>query len=228
MSVGMITALEIQKRNKERVNVYLDGEFAFALSLIEAAHLRKGQQLSKTQIDSLRQEDAVIKAVDKAARFLSYRPRSTHEVRRNLAQSQIPEAVIDAAVTRLTAQGYLNDDSFARFWVENRRAFKLLGAKALRYELRQKGVADEVINSILEENGDEDLAAYEAASKQARRLRSSDPRTFRQKLSVFLQRRGFSYSSITYACSRLADELNAEDPGFFASPSREDDFAEPD
>ena len=62
-STGVITALEIQKRNKERVNVFIDGEFAFGMSTIEAARLRKGQVLSATEIGLLRDEDAVIQAV---------------------------------------------------------------------------------------------------------------------------------------------------------------------
>jgi regulatory protein len=76
MQKGIVTALEIQKRNKERVNIFIDGEYAFSLNLMDAARLRKGQVLSETEINALRGEDAVIQAVDSASHFLGFRPRS--------------------------------------------------------------------------------------------------------------------------------------------------------
>ena len=86
----VITALEVQKRNKERVNVYLDDEFAFGLNMMEAAKLRKGQTLTAEEIKVLTDEDAINQAVNRAIDFLSYRPRSTEEVRRNLIKKIYP------------------------------------------------------------------------------------------------------------------------------------------
>lgn len=217
-----ITAIELQKRNKERVNVYLDGEYAFSIRAIESVRLRKGQTLSDDEIAALRGEDAVSKAVDSAARFLSYRPRSESEIRRNLASKSIDEPVIDAALERLRTMGYLNDQAFARYWVENRTAFKPLGPTALRYELRQKGVTDADIEAVL---GDIDVeeSAYRAALSQSRRLRGSDRRTFRHKIGSFLQRRGFNYAVIEAVMSRLIEELTSLDDDFFATPADGED-----
>lgn len=212
--MGVVTALEVQKRNPQRVNVYLDGEFAFGLSLIEAARLRKGQTLSDSEIAALRGEDAVSLAVDSAAHFLSYRPRSVQETRRNLKDKDIPAEVIEAAVTRLQTMGYLDDTAFARFWVKNRNEFKPLSHRALRQELRQKGIADAVIAEVLAEQ-DESGMAYQAAQGQLRKLRNRTPREFRQKMSAFLQRRGFSYSTVEEVVNRLKDELEADDPDYF-------------
>lgn len=201
-----ITALELQKRNKERVNVYLDGEYAFSVTALQAFALRKGQPLSDEEIAALRGEDAVAKAVDSAARFLAHRPRSEAEVRRNLTGKAVDAPVVEAAVARLRAMGYLDDQAFARFWVQNRVAFRPLGPSALRYELRQKGVADADIEAVLR---DLDTAedAYRAASAQARRLRGLDERAFRAKIGSFLQRRGFPYPVIQEALNRLVEDL---------------------
>ena len=98
----VITALEIQKRNKERVNVYLDGEYAFSLDIMAAAQLHKGQPLDDEAVAGLQAQDEVARAVDRAVRFLTYRPRSVHEIRRNLAEKQTPDVVIDAALEPLT------------------------------------------------------------------------------------------------------------------------------
>jgi regulatory protein len=219
--MGVITALEVQKRKKKRVNVYLDEEFVFSLSLDEAARLHKGQVLSEAEVEKLRDQDEVSRAFDAAARFLSYRPRSRHEVRQNLLQKSFPPAAIDAALERLSALGYLDDRAFAEFWVRERYAFKPLSPKALRFELRKKGVPDSVLDEVLADV-DADDTAYRAALSQSRRLRGSDQRTFREKMYAFLQRRGFSYGIARSTIRRLTEELDAED-GFFARDSATDE-----
>ncbi|HEX2619589.1 MAG TPA: RecX family transcriptional regulator [Phototrophicaceae bacterium] len=218
--MGVITTLEVQKRNKERVNVYLDGEYSFSTTLIDAARLRKGQTLTDAEIAALRVEDAIAKAVDSAVRFLAYRPRSVAEIQRNLAEKSIDELVITAAIDRLSTLGYLDDEAFARFWVDNRTAFKPLGPSALRYELRQKGIAEGIIEEILDQL-DATASARQAASGQIRRLRGSDQRTFRQKLGSFLQRRGFGYDVISEVVSAWIEELEATD--YFADQETADD-----
>jgi regulatory protein len=219
--VGKITTLEIQKRNKERVNVYLDDEFAFALSLIEAARLHKGQTLSEAEIAALRGEDEVAKAVDRAVHFISYRPRSVQEVRRNLAEKGIAAEVIEAALARLSAMGYVDDTAFARFWLENRETFKPLSPVALRQELQQKGIARDVIDEVLSEVDAED-AAYRAALAQVRRIRTHDRREFKRKLGAFLQRRGFSFAVARTVIGRLMEELEAQTPNYFGVQVEQD------
>ncbi len=223
MQGGQVTAIEVQKRDKERANIYIDGEYAFSLALIDAARLRKGQQLAPSEIAELQHADAIHKAVDRAVRFLSYRPRSTHEVRTNLAKHDTPDEVIDLAVERLITLGYLDDQAFARFWVENRTTFKPMSPRALRYELRQKGVSDAVIATAIEPV-DPQETAYAAAHDRARRLRGATQAAFRHKLNGFLQRRGFNYGVSREVIDRLIDELVEEDDTFFTPD--EDEYPE--
>jgi regulatory protein len=89
-----ITALTVQKKNPNRVNVHLDGEFAFGMALIVAAWLRVGQELSDEKIEQLQAEDARERALQQAMLFLSYRARSESEIRQNLRKHEIPEPVI--------------------------------------------------------------------------------------------------------------------------------------
>ncbi len=219
--MGIITALEIQKRNKERVNVFLDGVYRFSVNLMDAARLHRGQTLTDNDIAALKADDDVVKAVESAVRFLSYRPRSTHEVRRNLTEKMMEPQVIDAALERLSALGYLDDEAFARFWVENRTSFKPLAPTALRYELRRKGISDTIIASVLE-TVDPHAAARQAAETQVRRLRGKDHSTFHRKLSSFLQRRGFSYDVIREVIEALREELGSTDPDYFHSAEDDD------
>ena len=88
---GTISALRYQKRNKNRVNVYVDDQFAFGLAAIEAARLRVGQALSDDDIARLRRQDDVERAHERALNFLSYRPRSEAEVRRNLRKKDVTD-----------------------------------------------------------------------------------------------------------------------------------------
>jgi len=214
----IVTRLERQKRHKERVNVYLDGEFAFGLPEIDAARLRLGQSLDEAAIAALRQQDAIERACERAIRLLTSRPRAEQEIRQALRRHQTDEAVAELALERLRHQGYLDDSAFARYWVESRSAFKPLGLRALRHELRQKGVAAEVIDEVLsrwDETGQqsEDALAYQAAQSQLRRLRGRDERALRQALMAFWQRRGFSVESCRQAWARLTGELR--EAGFF-------------
>lgn len=214
-AAGKITALEVQKKNKERVNVYLDDAFAFGLNLMDAAALRKGQVLTQADITRLQYGDAVVRAVDAAANFLSYRPRSSAEVRQNLQKKKkYPAEVIAAAMERLTALGYLDDEAFARYWVDNRNTFKPRSPLALRVELRQKGVPDSIIQQVVETVDTHD-AAYRAASKKLSRYRGGDVMTFKQKMGSFLQRQGFRYEDINEVLNQLIEELAEHEPDFF-------------
>lgn len=211
---GKVTALEVQKRNKERVNVYIDGEFAFGLNMMDAAALRKGQELSEADVARLQHADAIIKAVDAAANFLSYRPRSSSEVRQSLEKKQFQPGVVEAAMQRMTDLGYLDDSAFARYWVENRSTFKPRGPLALRTELRQKGVPDAIIREVVEDVDAEELA-YRAAQKKLSRYRGGTLQDFKRKLGGHLQRRGFGYDVVNPVLNRLIDELSESEPDFF-------------
>ena len=140
-----ITALKVQKRKKERVNVFLDDQFAFGLALILAAKLKVGQTLTSEQIVDLQQQDSFEKGKQAAIRFISYRPRSVAEVKRNLFGKGYHENVIAEIIDRLHSLELLDDESFARYWVDQRETFKPRGHFALRRELQQKGISQDII-----------------------------------------------------------------------------------
>lgn len=208
-----ITAIEAQKRRPNRVNIHLDGEFAFGLERITAAWLRVGQELDEKKIEQLQAEDTRERALQQALLFLSYRARSESEIRKNLQKHEIPETVIEETLERLRRDGLANDDQFARAWVENRSAFRPRSRRLMALELRQKGLDNEAAKSALEGVDDEALA-YEAAQKRATRFKGLEWSEFRTKLSGFLARRGFSYSVIAPAVTRIWNETHAEEQHF--------------
>ncbi|GAB4538403.1 MAG: RecX family transcriptional regulator [Anaerolineae bacterium] len=206
---GVITGLKFQQRDKSRVSVYLDGEYAFALDAIEAARLRKGQVLSDTEIASLRAQDERQRAYDRAVRFLSYRPRSRAEVERYLRGKAIAEEVVVEVIARLERAGYLDDEAFARFWLENRERFKPRSQRALQYELRQKGVGDEIIARVLSD-ADDETSAWHAIEGRFSKWADLPVDEFRQKVVDYLYRRGFDYSTISVTLEKALRKSGIE------------------
>ncbi len=208
-----ITAIEPQRKNPQRVNIYLDGDFAFGLARITAGWLMVGQELDEGKIAKMQAEDADETAYQKALHFLSYRPRSSAEVRQNLKKRGVTETLVEQTVNRLQRAGLVNDQEFARAWVENRNTFQPRSRSALRMELRRKGLSDEIVQPVLDEQVDEEALAFAAARKYSRRLAGLEWLEFRQKLSGFLARRGFSYTTLSPVVSEVWKEIRTADGG---------------
>ncbi|HZY42349.1 MAG TPA: RecX family transcriptional regulator [Anaerolineae bacterium] len=197
---GTITALIAQKKNKDRVNVHLDGEFAFGLATIEALKLKRGQVLSDADIERLRGADDIEKAHEKALRFLANRPRSAWEVRQNLVKAEFDGDTIDRVMNRLTGVALIDDAAFVRYWLDNRAQFNPRGQVALRQELRRKGVDRAVVDEVLAAaDQSDDQAAVQSALAKADRFRQLPQAEFAQKLSAYLLRRGFNYEAVREA-----------------------------
>jgi Uncharacterized protein conserved in bacteria len=208
-----ISAVKPQQKNPQRMNIYLDGEYAFGLSRIVAAWLKVGQELSEEKVTSLQAEDTSEIAYQKALHFLGYRPRSSAEVRQNLTKKGISDDLVEQTVTRLQQAGLINDQEFASAWVENRNTFQPRSRSALRMELHRKGLTDDVIQPVLDEQVEEPALVQEAARKYAHRLAGLEWPEFRRKLGGFLARRGFSYDTLTPVVSEIWKESRMADDG---------------
>lgn len=211
-----ITTIEVQKKNPQRVNIYLDGEYAFGLSRIVAAWLHIGQMLTEDKIASLLSDDSREIAYLKALNFISYRPRSLAEIRLNLRKHEVPQAVIESTLERLQQNGYANDEQFAQAWVENRNTFRPRSRRALMTELRQKGLSDEIIQDVLDENVDDEALAYQAGIREAHKFTNLKWPDFRRKLGEFLARRGFSYSIISPLLSQIWEIIHQGQNGDYS------------
>ncbi len=207
---GKITALEFQKKNPDRVNVFLDGKFAFGLPAIIAARLKPGQLLADAEVQALQAEGSIETAYDRTLNYLSYRPRSLAEVVRYLQKRDLPEGQIEAVIERLERAGLLDDEAFARYWVENRERHRPKGLRALRYELREKGIGNETIDRVLV-SVDVSEGAYRSAERKARQLAHLDEQSFTRKIVEYLARRGFDYEAAREAARRHRAELAADD-----------------
>lgn len=206
---GRITAIEPQARHANRFNLYIDDKFAIGLSSIVAAKLRVGQTVDDAAIAALEREEAYETAHEMALRYLEPRPRSSAELKQQLRKKKIADAVIDQVITRLTEAGLLDDRAFAKYWVENRETFRPRAGRALRFEMKRKGLSDADIKVAIGAI-DESESAYRAGAARAQRWRELERREFMEKLGAFLVRRGFSYEVAKDAAKRLWDETQQE------------------
>ena len=122
-----------------------------------------------------------------------------------MARHGLRGEVVQGVIQRLGADKLIDDVAFAAFWVENRSAFRPRGRRALRVELRQKGVSDEVIETVLEKV-DELSDGRRAAVQKMSRLQGLPASEWRQKMREFLSRRGFDYEIINDVIEEMVQE----------------------
>jgi len=178
----------------------------------------RGKSLAERRAERAEVDDPAV-VFEAALRFLEARARSEVEVRRRLTSAGYRPELVDGAVVRLAELGILDDEAFARAWVESRDRARPRGERALRRELSLKGIDREVLDDVLEERreaaGDEgtniDLeAARRLLARNARSLeRVADPRTRRQRAYALLARNGFDPDVCRQASVELANASSA-------------------
>lgn len=208
MEGNIITRLAVQRKNSKRVNVYLDGNFAFGLYRDTAAWLEVGQILSDEKIKKLLDEDQKADVYVKATDFISYRPRTVFETRKKLEEEGFDESLISETISALIENGLLNDEDFAERWVEERKILKPSSRRSLQYELRKKGIPDHLIQSAIEAV-DDFQTAYAVAEKRLYRYEGLPKLEFRRKLGNYLAGKGFTYEVIADVTRELWENISA-------------------
>lgn len=206
----MITGIKAQKKNHDRVIIFLDGEYGFGLSRIVAAWLNIGQHLDEQKIESLLAADAHEVAFNKALRLLDRKPRTSKEISSRLVKSGFTLDQAEMVLQRLKDAGLIADDRFARQWVENRNELHPRSRRLIALELKQKGIDDEVIEQVLEDSSPDEDSALQAAMQYARKIPSGDRMEFRKRLSAFLKRRGFNYGTIAPVVQKVWEMKESE------------------
>jgi len=209
--VAIITALRTRRGRGKRVTVSLNGKFAFSLEAEVAVReeLKVGQELANAQIEALARSDQFQRCHNTATHYLTYRHRSEHEMRQRLLRRSFSDDIVEAVLKRLKEQGLLDDMAFARFWRDNRQSFSPRSQRLVRLELRQKGVAGDIIDRAVSTISDGDNA-HRIATNKARHLSLSDYETFRRRLGEYLKRRGFDYGVIKETMERLWQEIGEQ------------------
>lgn len=201
-----ITSIAVQARDKNRVNVSVDGSYRFSLAIAQVADLgiRVGKEYDEAELVALEEESIFGKLYVQSLEYCLSRPHSRREVQQYLYRKTRPRPTktgdmkpgVSAALTervfaRLDERGYLDDSSFARYWVENRRLRKGASVRRLRSELGAKGVLPAIIDAVLAETDRTDLSELKKViEKKAHRYDDE------QKLMSYLARQGFRFEDI--------------------------------
>ena len=139
-----------------------------------------------------------VSAHDAALGLLSLRARSVAEMRRRLTMRGVDDDAIEEEVERLKRAGLLDDEAFARAWVEERERLSPRGSRMLRLELRRHGIAADQVEAATAGLDDRETA-LELARQKARSVPATEFRTFAAKVGGFLQRRGFDHETVMAA-----------------------------
>jgi regulatory protein len=205
-----VTAIRNGGRGTHRVVTLSDGrEFAFSDEAIERVGLKEGAEVDGEVLEALAAQEERVTAHDAALRLLDHRPRSQSEMRTRLAMRGISPATIDAEIERLDRSGLLDDESFARAWVEDRQRHAPRGRRMLRYELLGRGIDPDQAEVATSEVDDLETAVNLARNK-ARTAPKDSWEAFLGKVGPFLARRGFDYSIATEATRTAWAELQAD------------------
>jgi regulatory protein len=206
--MSKISALKQGKTRAKRINVYVDDQFALSLAPETARkeNISVGQELGKAALEALAEKDLRQRCFSAAVRFLGYRPRSEAEIKQRLAKHGYDETIIEKTLGKLKDAGFVDDNEFARFWVENRDALRPRSKRLTSMELRRKGLEADIIEKAVSAI-DEKESAYRAAQNRARRLAALDYPDFRLRLGQYLGRRGFGYGIIKEITEQVWKEL---------------------
>ncbi|MFC1711353.1 RecX family transcriptional regulator [Patescibacteria group bacterium] len=204
----IITKLSVQK-NKNRVNIFLDGKFSFGLSLNEVVKsgLAVGQSFSQKQLELFLFKSILEKFYHKTINFLSFRPRSKKEIVDYLKKNyyklpaitpKLAEKLNKNILEKLKKQNLIGDLEFAKWWVEQRLTFNPRGLNLLRAELYKKGVKREIVEEVLKsiDRDKQIVLAQKIINKKIKLYKNLKNIKLKQKMYSFLARRGFDYEVI--------------------------------
>lgn len=197
-----ITSIKQQVRRGGRYSIFVEGKYCFSLSeraLLESK-LASGQELTAGQIRELKKLSADDKIYNQVLRYIAMRPRTHWEVARYLQRKEASPALAESILNKLSNIDLINDEKFARAYVNDRRLLRPTSKRKMIAELRKKRVADGIIQKAVAAGGDEEhLALKQVIDKKRRQSKYQDS----QKLMAYLARQGFSYDDIKAALQEL-------------------------
>ncbi len=210
-----ITDISLQAKNPDRVNVSVDGSYRFSLDVFQVGELgvKVGKEYSDEELQKLETESQFGKLYGRALEYCMLRPHSVREVRDYLYRKTLTKKYRDRqgevkekqgysptltarVLDKLQQKQYVDDENFARWWVENRNLAKGTSLRKLTVELRAKGVSGSIIEEVLGESLRSDTTELAKMIAKKRSKYDDD-----QKLMAYLARQGFSYDDIKSALS---------------------------
>lgn len=206
----VVTAIIQQKKDTAKYNIFVDGTFAFALSMQDIAYfkLKEGAPIAQQTYDFIQENLIYIKAQDIALHYLGYQMRTQEQVRKKLEEKSFAEPVVERVMAFLRKYGYCDDMAYAKSYIRQSQKLRPKGAYVLKMELRQRGITQEIIEQAIQESGlcETEDAAYWIRKKIKCRIEDLDEKE-KQRLYGFLQRKGYRWDVITEAMRLVQEEV---------------------
>ena len=198
---SVVSAVEPQKKNKNRYNVFVDGEYTASLGAeaLVTFGIREGAAVNTDTLKEAVSRDNAQYAFDSAVKLIAHKMRTRAELKDRLTERGIDEAAVEDAMDKLASYGYVDDAAFAGEYVRSAMQTGRWGRKAVEYRLKDKGIEPNVIDEALKEYTEEDekRIARKQLQAAAGRLKGVEARKARQKEYAALARHGFDYSVIS-------------------------------
>lgn len=199
-----ITDMQIQKRNKSRANIYLDGEFAFALEMLTVMKLglKIGKDIDvdtiKTAIFDSESSVAFGKAVDYLARAM----KTTKQMHDYLTKKGYAPDIVECVIDKLKGYKYLDDETYAKLYTQQSKTHK--GTRRIKQELLNKGISHTEVDNQVQIDQDDQLATATTLAQKYLKNKECDIKTM-QKLQRFLLYRGFDFDIVNGVIRKFKD-----------------------
>lgn len=202
-----VTNLEIQKKNTNKFNVYLDNYFAFGIhaEIIYKYNIKKGMQLSDEFIEEVLKLEEYNRAFNYSIYMLSKKDKTKKEINKKLKEKGYDEVIINRTIKKLKELNYLDDELYCQKFISDRINFSTKGKNKIKSELYQKGVNKETISEKIKEI--DDSLEYERAlcigQKKLKVLKEKDKYKLKQKLFSHLVYKGFDFNIVKSVIAKL-------------------------
>lgn len=200
-----ITSVEKHKKNKDMLSVHVDNAYAFTIAEEDfiGMNLYEMSEITKHQIDHIKDTINFRAAKSAAIKYLSLRVRSEKEVRLKLDMECFDNSVIDTVIEDLKSMGYINDKIYTTKYIYDRSKLKPISKKLLKFELQKKGISEEVINEVLADWEIDEATIAEGLVKRKFGKYDLHDEAVIKKVYSFLLHRGFGYELIEQLVNRL-------------------------
>ena len=191
-----ITQIEQQKRDKTRVNIYVDYSFYCGLNMeaVVQNRLKIGQEIEKDFLDEIQVESEQQTALNKAVKYISKTMKTEKQIVDYLKGKGYVERVIEFVLGKLKEYNFVDDETFVELYIKQSTNTK--GKKRLQYELKNKGIDEKLVLEKVDEIETDRETALSLAEKFLQKKKNE--KNVREKLFRFLSYRGFAVDDITY------------------------------
>ncbi len=206
--MGKITEIK-ECRNKDRVNIYIDGEFCLALDKFVAykSFLKVGKEISEAELEEIAYEEERETALKKSVAYVSKYRVTEKKARDYLKGKEYSPRVIEETMAKLEKYSFISDEQYAKDFMASRQKRK--GGKLIKMELREKGVSKEIIDSLEVDAESEKTAC----KKQAEKYMKNKEKTRENFAKLFknLASKGFDFEVVKWAISEVKEGAEDED-----------------